>query len=216
MCQNKPLSPSLGILSIYTPSSLIFLPAGASSSCWRKRRVSFPSSIAGQGLLQPKTPIAKLTAKGLRASSLPTALPTPCTLQVSLVTAEFNSGKEEKNFRHTLHTENPMDSLRRCLLCKGFTELLNSISLTTSLTKLAQFTRMCTFSLVISKLSLQGKWSEWSHFDHNLKRLTPQVATVCHTGGKMWLLKFSTSLLRIELKTRPATRPWVFWVTERM
>lgn len=46
-----------------------------------------------------------LTAKGLRASSLPTALPTPWTLQVSLLTTEFNSGKEEKDFRHVTDTE---------------------------------------------------------------------------------------------------------------
>lgn len=125
MCQKKPFSSSLGIFTNLYTIFTDFSPSRSQQQLLEEAK-SFPPFLHSkvkesirQGLLQPRSPKAKLTAKGLQAFSLSTALPTPCTLQVSLLTTEFNPGKEHKDFRHILQIQKPMDLLRSCLLCKG-------------------------------------------------------------------------------------------------
>lgn len=121
MCQKKPFSSSLGTFTNLYTILTDFSPSRSQKQ--QLEEAEFPSLPPQQGqgkhrsrLATSQKPQSQAHRKGA-ASILPSY--TPCTPQIPLQTTEFNSGKEHKDFRHTLQTQNPMDLLRRWLLFKG-------------------------------------------------------------------------------------------------
>lgn len=110
MSQKKPFSSSLGIFTnLYT----IFTDFSPSRSQQQQlEEAKFPSLPPQQGqgkdrlrVATSQKPQSQAHRKGLPALSLLTALPTPCPLQLSLPTPEFNSGKEHRFQAHITDTE---------------------------------------------------------------------------------------------------------------